>query len=994
MDAKKARKETPRGLKLLHSFTGHRSDIARVAWSPDGCCLASSSYDRTLRVWDVKAGQALRTLSGHTDVVFGLAWSPDSRRIVSASWDGTARVWDAVTGREVRVLKGHIGPVNCVSWSPDGSVIATASGDGTIRLWDAESEDCLCKLPSGKAGVFFVSWTSSGRGLASISEDSRISLWDAENSRLLWTFQEEKREVKSLRIAPDESFFAVGTEEGAIEIWTLGGWDVLITDSTRSASSESGNDTTTGQIQPSTAGAHAEHSNPCIVRKMIFKAHSGAVTSLSFSSDGRMMASKSNDGSIRIWRADTWEAVAALEESVGRFCPPGLEFHPRLPALATLGEQNLCVRIWKLDDEWLIPPHLSDIHYANAKALVLGDSGSGKTALVNALCGSQAQPPRGDGLADIRLMERVNLETQAGQQAWRETLLWDIHDNPVNRAAGSLQMTGASAAIIVYDGRRETNRMAGVRRWYRMLESACKACGRDISSLKIILAANKSDLGPSKVSSRITDKLRRELGIGPVIECSARTGDKISDLADAVRTAIDWDEIPSVSSPHLVQMIADYVREWRDDGRVINTRKKFITNFMDRLAAEDKQGTAEPSSAGVFGERLRGKLIAFTDRLKGEMTQREEPTERQKTEAYHLTPLDAALPPIWVCRAKEQAAGSSLLGATMLRGGARRVEDKPSDTELAVEKARSLWRERPESLKTLFEFCIELAETRGIIRRFAYGDLLLTRPAMFYDYAGMIVEAASGEPDGLALIEEKTARTGEFGIPENKRIANLDQERLMLVGTVEELLLHGIAIREPSDMGPLLIVPSRFGAELPDKPQEPKSSLVIRFGGAVTSVYARLIARLSRQKGLSLGEVWSNEACFHDEKEAPFRIHLTRLEEDSAELKLNFDLKIDRAARLELERFIYRHLKHRSCVDKLEFYRPLNCAECGATFSAQQLEYRIERGYDWISCSVCETRAQIREDNVGRGCEAGASDTRLRVAHEEADEPVASKSSG
>src|SRR4051794_13296001 len=52
----------PRGLKLRHTLLGHSGSIGKIAWSPDGRSLASSSTDGTIQLWDSMAGGASRTL--------------------------------------------------------------------------------------------------------------------------------------------------------------------------------------------------------------------------------------------------------------------------------------------------------------------------------------------------------------------------------------------------------------------------------------------------------------------------------------------------------------------------------------------------------------------------------------------------------------------------------------------------------------------------------------------------------------------------------------------------------------------------------------------------------------------------------------------------------------------------------------------------------------------------------------------------------------------
>jgi WD40 repeat protein len=69
--------------------------VFSVAFSPDGKTLASGSFDKTIRLWDVAKGQPIGVpLTGHTDKVFSVAFSPDGRTLASGSADNTIRLWD------------------------------------------------------------------------------------------------------------------------------------------------------------------------------------------------------------------------------------------------------------------------------------------------------------------------------------------------------------------------------------------------------------------------------------------------------------------------------------------------------------------------------------------------------------------------------------------------------------------------------------------------------------------------------------------------------------------------------------------------------------------------------------------------------------------------------------------------------------------------------------------------------------------------------------
>nr|WP_303652953.1 protein kinase [Paludisphaera mucosa] len=81
--------------RVVHNLTGHTADVVAMAFSPDGRRLATASFDRSLKLWDMKTGQDLFTLRGHVAGVLSLGFSPDGNLIVSGGFDFKAFIWNA-----------------------------------------------------------------------------------------------------------------------------------------------------------------------------------------------------------------------------------------------------------------------------------------------------------------------------------------------------------------------------------------------------------------------------------------------------------------------------------------------------------------------------------------------------------------------------------------------------------------------------------------------------------------------------------------------------------------------------------------------------------------------------------------------------------------------------------------------------------------------------------------------------------------------------------
>jgi WD40 repeat protein len=113
----------------------HPDNVVGLAFSPDSKYLVTSSFDGSVRLWEVSSGKEVRRFAGHTVAAFGATFSPDGKYILTSGRDGTARLWDVQTGQEVRRFTGHRSEVRDVAFSSDGKHILTASFDGTARLW-------------------------------------------------------------------------------------------------------------------------------------------------------------------------------------------------------------------------------------------------------------------------------------------------------------------------------------------------------------------------------------------------------------------------------------------------------------------------------------------------------------------------------------------------------------------------------------------------------------------------------------------------------------------------------------------------------------------------------------------------------------------------------------------------------------------------------------------------------------------------------------------
>ena len=237
---------------VLQRLPAHKNGINSIVFSSDGSTAVSSSWDRTVRVWNVQAQLHRSTIEGHfnfedialspngktvatvnEDKIFlynaqngqfnkvlnvgqrggPLAYSPDGGTLAIETWEDARQIQllNARTGKLKESLGWEGDGVRSITFSPDGKTLASGSwGDGIIRVWDAKNGKLQWELSEHTASVEILAFSKDGKTLASGSEDRTIRLWNPQTGQLKRTLEGHRHRVISLAFSPNGNTLASG----------------------------------------------------------------------------------------------------------------------------------------------------------------------------------------------------------------------------------------------------------------------------------------------------------------------------------------------------------------------------------------------------------------------------------------------------------------------------------------------------------------------------------------------------------------------------------------------------------------------------------------------------------------------------------------------------------------------------------------------------------------------------------------------------------------
>ncbi|KAF9540136.1 hypothetical protein EC957_004612 [Mortierella hygrophila] len=207
---------------------GHTDRLYSLSYSPCGHRLASASWDRFVRLWDLRETEQSFLVAELDLPAESVAFSPSSHDLAFGSFGGTTvNVFD-LQSRTLKSFKGLTGQSNTVFvYSPHGQQLAIGTIEKSIHLWDLQSDKPNIVLNAPYGPVYCIAYSSCARWIASCGTSDTVQLWHRQPSEPeSWSFVTSVRgffadvmDIAWNTVVPME--FGTGCADGSVRAWRI-----------------------------------------------------------------------------------------------------------------------------------------------------------------------------------------------------------------------------------------------------------------------------------------------------------------------------------------------------------------------------------------------------------------------------------------------------------------------------------------------------------------------------------------------------------------------------------------------------------------------------------------------------------------------------------------------------------------------------------------------------------------------------------------------------
>jgi len=121
----------------LYTMSEPLDGLNTIALDPTGTKVAAGGLDKTIRIWQLgeKGATLQNSLIAHEDAILKLAWSPDGKTLVSSSADKTIKIFNAADLTEIKTFDHQPDWVLSLAFAPDGKSFAAGRYNGSFEIY-------------------------------------------------------------------------------------------------------------------------------------------------------------------------------------------------------------------------------------------------------------------------------------------------------------------------------------------------------------------------------------------------------------------------------------------------------------------------------------------------------------------------------------------------------------------------------------------------------------------------------------------------------------------------------------------------------------------------------------------------------------------------------------------------------------------------------------------------------------------------------------------
>jgi autophagy-related protein 16 len=261
----------------------HNEEANAVVYNDGGELLFTAGSDNCIKVWEANTGRETKVLRGLTHTALCLAVSTGTEMVLAGTTNKTALLWNYFTQRVRHTFTGHSNKVVACQFFNSKSMVAsrqavTGGADRCLKLWDVDKGFCT-KTMLSHSGVLDISLSPEDSYLASAHFDGHLRLWSPRTAEMLNDITISERELVCCAVSPSSTRVLVLGKDNAIRVLDMRTLEVM------------------GTLTQSQFNVRS-------------------TTRACWSTDSRFIVAGSDDGSVHIWDANTFQVKTRQIEDV------------------------------------------------------------------------------------------------------------------------------------------------------------------------------------------------------------------------------------------------------------------------------------------------------------------------------------------------------------------------------------------------------------------------------------------------------------------------------------------------------------------------------------------------------------------------------------------------------------------------------------------------------------------------------------------------------